>query len=272
SRPPSKWASNCGWTIRRCLPKFLLETHGVRIIESGPMSRRPPEILWSTRAWAEAVAALPVQGPLPCRTVLVPRERVAHALRRELLLIGRPDALAGTRFVTPLAAAAEVLRAAEIQFTPGEEGLRASRLLKLYQRGLALEHFSLDLLRSRPGWDEAFARTIGDLEAAGLRPDELDAKAPATGAPARLRDVAGVWRAVDESAGNSWTSARALHEAARVLEKNSATWPFSGPTLATAAVHLTAAEARFMRAIPSAALAAFGGRPVRPGYLDRMRA
>ena len=88
------------------------------------MSRRPPEILWSTRAWAEAVAALPVQGPLPCRTVVVPRERVAHALRRELILIGRPDALAGTRFVTPLAAAAEVLRAADVQFTPGEEGLR----------------------------------------------------------------------------------------------------------------------------------------------------
>ena len=38
------------------------------MIERGPMSRRPPEILWSTRAWAEAVAALPVQGPLACRT------------------------------------------------------------------------------------------------------------------------------------------------------------------------------------------------------------
>src|SRR5438874_10481113 len=126
------------------------------------MSQRPPAIFWSTRAWAEAVAALPVQGPLPCRTVLVQRERVAHALRRELLLIGRPDALAGTRFITPLAAAAEVLRAADVQFTLGEKGLRASRLLALFQRGLALEHFSLDRLRSRPGWDEAFARTIGD--------------------------------------------------------------------------------------------------------------
>src|SRR3989454_7798231 len=272
SRPRSEWGSSCGWTIRRCLPKFLLETQGVRIIESGPMSRRPPEILWSTRAWAEAVAALPVQGPLPCRTVLVPRERVAHALRRELLLIGRSDALAGTRFVTPLAAAAEVLRTADVQFTPGEEGLRASRLLALFQRGLHLEHFLLDLLRSRPGWNDAFAQTIGDLEAAGLRPDELDAKAPGTGAPARIRDVARVWHAIDESAGTSWTSARVLREAATVLEKNSATWPFSGHTLATATARLTAAEARFVRAIPSAALAVFGGRPVRPGYLDRLRA
>ena len=236
------------------------------------MSHRPPEIFWSTRAWAEAVAALPIQGPLPCRTVLVPRERVAHALRRELLLIGRADALAGTRFVTPLAAAAAVLRGADIEFTPGEEGLRASRLLALFQRGLALEHFSLDLLRSRPGWDEAFARTIGDLEAAGLRPDDLDAKAPATGAPARLRDVAGVWRAIDESAGTSWTSARALREAARALEAKPALWPFAGPTLATAASHGTAAEARFMCAVPSATHAVLASRPVRSSYLDRMRA
>src|SRR5437879_7545661 len=110
------------------------------------MSYRPLSIFWSTGTWAEAVAALPVQAPLPCRTVLVPRERVAHALRRELLLIGRPDALAGTRFVTPPAAATEVLRTADVQFTPGEEGLRASRLLALFQRGLELEHFLLDFL------------------------------------------------------------------------------------------------------------------------------
>jgi hypothetical protein len=236
------------------------------------MSRRPLEILWSTRAWAETVTALPVHGPLPCRTVLVPRERVAHALRRELLLIGRAHALAGTRFVTPPAAAAEVLRAAGGAFSPGEEALRASRLLALFQRGLPLAHFSLELLRTRPGWDAAFARTIGDLEAAGLAPDDLDARAAATAAPARLRDVAAVWRAVDESAGPSWTSARVLREAAKALEASPALWPFSGPTLATVAAHLTAAEARFARAIPSATLAVLAGRPARAGYLDRMRA
>jgi RecB family exonuclease len=236
------------------------------------MTHRPPAIFWGTGAWAEAVAALPVQRPLPCRTVLVQRERVAHALRRELLLIGRADALAGTRFVTPLAAAAEVLRAADVLFMSGEEGLRTSRLLALFQRGLVLEHFSLDLLQSRPGWDEAFARTIGDLEAAGLRPDDLDAMAHATEAPARVRDVASVWRAIDESAKSSWTSPRTLCEAAKVLEANPVVWPFTGATLATVASNGTAAEARFMRAIPSATLAVLGSRPVRSGYLDRMRA
>ena len=66
--------------------------------------------------------------------------------------------------------------------------------------------------------------------------------------------------------------ARVLHEAASVLEKNASVWPFTGPTLATAAAHLTAAEARFMHAIPSATLAVLASRPVRPAYLDRMRA
>jgi RecB family exonuclease len=237
------------------------------------MNRPPIDILWSTRAWAEAIAALPPGGPLPCRTVLVPRERVAHALRRELILIGHADVLAGTRFLTPVAAAAEVLQAASTRFTPGEEGLRVPRLLALFRDGLALGHFSLELLRSRPGWDEAFARTIGDLEAAGLRPEELEAIAAATDpAPARLRDVAALWRAIDASADASWTSARILAEAARALEANPGAWPFFGPTLATVTAHVTGAEARLVRAIPSATLAVLAGRPLRPGSLDRMRA
>jgi len=237
------------------------------------MNPAPIDILWSTRAWAEAIAALPAGGPLPCRTVLVPRERVAHALRRELLLIGQGDVLAGTRFLTPVVAAAEVLQAAGTRFTPGEEGLRVSRLLAAFRDGLALGHFSLELLRSRPGWDEAFARTIGDLEAAGLRPEELEAIAAATDtAPARLRDVAAIWRAIDASADASWTSARILGEAARALEANPGAWTLFGPTLATAIAHVTGAEARLLRAIPSATLAVLAGRPLRPGFLDRMRA
>jgi len=33
-------------------------------------------VIWDSRSRAKAVAALPAQGPLPCRTVLVPREQV----------------------------------------------------------------------------------------------------------------------------------------------------------------------------------------------------
>jgi len=41
-------------------------------------------VLWNTRDWARAIDVLPADGPLPCRTALVPRGRVAHALRRAL--------------------------------------------------------------------------------------------------------------------------------------------------------------------------------------------
>jgi hypothetical protein len=40
------------------------------------------KIFWNIGDWSSAVAAMPTRGPLPCRTVLVPRERVAHVLRR----------------------------------------------------------------------------------------------------------------------------------------------------------------------------------------------
>jgi hypothetical protein len=115
------------------------------------------KVFWNIRDWADTVAQIPVQGPLPCRTVLVPRERVAHVLRRELIRLGRTDALAGTRFLATPFAAAEVLRSAGTDFKAGEEGLRAARLLALFRPELRLVHFPLDLLRSKPGWDEAFA-------------------------------------------------------------------------------------------------------------------
>ena len=52
-----------------------------------------------TRAAARAVLALPSSGPLPSRTVLVPNNRVAHALRRELVRSGDPAAIAGILFI-----------------------------------------------------------------------------------------------------------------------------------------------------------------------------
>src|SRR5262245_39094773 len=128
-------------------------------------------VFWDSCSWANAVAALPTRGPLPCRTVLVPREPVAHVLRRELIRAGRSDALAGTRFLRVPYAAVEMLRAADVAFEPGEEALRAARLLAVFRSELRLGHFPLDLLRDKPGWDEAFARTISDFEGAGLQPE-----------------------------------------------------------------------------------------------------
>ncbi len=231
------------------------------------MSPVTPSIFWSTRDWATAIAALPVVGPLPCRTALVPRESIAHALRRELIRAGRGDALAGTRFVPVAAAAIEVLEAAAVDFDPGETALRRARLLAVL-RAVSLAHFPLDLLTSRPGWDEAFAQTIADLEAAGLRPEDLES----AGAAARVRDVVSVWRALDESAGSSWTIQRIYLEAALILEADGDRWPYPGAVLVAASTDATAAEARFCRAIPQATLGILSARPLREHYLERVEA
>jgi hypothetical protein len=225
-------------------------------------------ILWHARDWAEAVAALPVTSPLPCRTAVVPCERVAHTLRRELIRVGRADVLAGTRFLTVPQAAVEVLRGTGAEFEPGEEALRRARLLALFRSGLLLQHFSLDLLRDKPGWDDAFSRTISDLEGAGLRPADLDA----VGDLPRLGDVSAVWRALDESAGRWWTMHRICIEAAAVLEADPGLWPFDGAVLASAGTDVTVARARFLRAIPHATLALFGARPPRERYFARVAA
>ncbi|OGK84041.1 MAG: hypothetical protein A2X53_13365 [Candidatus Rokubacteria bacterium GWA2_70_23] len=225
------------------------------------------ELLWNARNGAAAIARVPIDGPLPCRTVLVPRERVAHALRRELLRTGLGHVLAGTRFVTPLAAAAEVLQSADVVGAPGEEGLRPRRLLALFRQGLALAHFPPDLLRSRPGWDEAFAETILDLEGAGLRPEDL-----ASSEDARLRDVAAIWLALGKSAGSSWTAQRVYREAALSLGHRPDLWPYPGSTLATVDGHETAVRASFLRAIPRVVLALAAARPVREHHLCRVEA
>ena len=126
----------------------------------------PWVLLHSLADQAAAVAALPASGTLPVRTVLVPTERDAHALRRALVRTGRSAALAGTRFVGPLTLAREVLAGAGCDFTPGEESLRASRLLAVLEKDLPLEYFELTLLRGTQGWPDAFASAIGDLEVA----------------------------------------------------------------------------------------------------------
>jgi RecB family exonuclease len=230
---------------------------------------RKMSVLWNTSDWAAAIAALPVHDLLPCRTILVPRERVAHALRRELIRAGHVGALAGTRFVPIGAAAVEVLHAAGVVVSPGEDRLRRARMAGLLKTGLPLTYFPVDLVRTKLGWDEAFARTISDLEAAGLTPDDLEARDEGDG---RLRDVAAIWRALDTSAGRSWTIHRFLAQAAAVLEEDSSRWPYHGPVLAAARGDTTFAEARFVRAIPGVTVGVLAVRPVRTHYLDRLAA
>lgn len=179
--------------------------------------------------------------------------------------------LAGTRFITPAAAAAGVLDAASVSYKAREELLRPARLRALFQTGLPLAHFNLRLLRSRPGWDEAFAYTIGDLERAGLEPEDLDRVNGAGVDAIRLRDVASIWRAAAASAGQSWSTAKIYQEGTSAL-RSASLWPFPGPTLVTTWGHVTAAEAGFLRAIPDATLAFMAARPVRAHHVERVAA
>jgi len=223
------------------------------------------KIIWNSHEWAEALRGLPIEGPLPNRTVLVPRAGIAHVLRRELIRNAQQHALAGTRFVSPRIAAMEVLRGAGFEFQPGEEALRETRLAALFRSDLVLRHFPIDLLLSTPGWDDAFARTISDLEGAGLRPEDVE-----PGASPQLQDVLTLWRALDESAGRCWTTGRIYREASLVLEANSNAWSFPGAALVFVTSDLASVEARFLRAIPDLTVALVAARPVRKRYVERM--
>jgi PD-(D/E)XK nuclease superfamily len=221
-------------------------------------------VLDTPAAVAAAVAALPAPGPLPARTVLVPSERHAHALRRALVRSGAGTVLAGTRFVGPLTAAMEVLDGAGVAFSPGEDRLRPARLLALFGEELPLEHFDLDLLRATRGWDGAFASAIGELEAAGLSPANLPDDT------AQTRDLALVWSRVAAEAENSFSAARVYLEAAALLGRDRRAWPFDGPVLAIADGHEDVALARFLAVVPDVTVAIRAARPVSARDLERL--
>jgi hypothetical protein len=213
---------------------------------------------------ADAIAALARAAPLPECTVLVASERQAHALRRALVRAGRTRALAGTRFVGPAAVAEEILRGAGVELATGEEALRPARLGRILREAEGLEHFPPALFAATRGWEDAFARTIGDLERAGLSPADL-----ARGTP-HARDVGRVWERLERAAGRSLTAARVLREAAERLAADPRLWPHDGGVLALATGHESAVLALFLRAIPGLALGLLPARPLRARFLSRV--
>jgi hypothetical protein len=221
-----------------------------------------PRLLLSLADWAEAVAALPATGRLPLRTAIVPTERHAHALRRALIRSGRGEVLGGTRLVGPGTLARAVLDDAACDFTSGEGALRPARLLALLEEDLPLEYFPRELLRSTPGWPEAFAGAIADLEGAGLDPERVPASTP------QWRDLGLLWKRLDAAAGRSWTSSRVYREAAVLLEAGAR--PSTGPVLAAVTGRESAMLARFLGALPEVSLGLVVVRPLRARHLDRL--
>jgi hypothetical protein len=219
-------------------------------------------VIGDLRAWADAVAALPVERRLPVCTVLVPSEAHAHALRCEL--IARvPHGLAGTRFLTFAAAARAVLEAGGIAYRLGEELRRPLRLRAWLRLNPVLYGYRAEELRT-PGWEEAFASTIEQLELASLRPADLER----LDTP-RATDLATIWRALDEDAGDSWSIPRLVREACQLLSATPAAWPYRGAVLAAVPFGISAVDAALLRAIPSLTIGALCGRPVHRGVIDR---
>ena len=218
---------------------------------------------------ARALRELPAGGPLPARTVLVPSERMAHALRRLLVREpragGGPSPLAGTRIATPFQAAREVLFAAGRSFTTGESALRPARIDRRLREGFPLSRLDSSRLASTPGWGEAFARAIHLVESAGLRPGDLPAEVP------ELLDLSTLWAAVDGEAGASFTAARLFAEAAALLEADRRLWPWPGPVLVAADGHEPDALARLLRAVPEAVVAIRRALPARSPWVEGVR-
>jgi hypothetical protein len=177
--------------------------------------------------------------------------------------------LAGTRFIGPLTAAYNVLTAAGMTFMPGEDDLRLARISALVASEaseLRLEYFKVDLLRRTRGWEVALARALGELESARLRPENLPAN------DARARDLGVIWRRLDALAESSFTRARTYGEATAAVARSSVSWPHRGPVLAVVTGHETAAQAAFLRAIPSVTLAIQAASPRREDLLARVAA
>lgn len=210
------------------------------------------------------LGGLVVDERLPERTVIVRTEAIAHSWRRDLVVAGRPDLLIGTRFVTPFGAAVELLESAGVPFLTGEETVRAARIASLLKEDLPLRGFDLQVLRERPGWEDALAKTVGDIEAACLDPAKLRDNGDPRGA-----DLALLVERLQTLAGSSWTAARVLREATTRLKADSALWPYGGSSLSEISGHETVALARWLSAIPKTTLVGVATQPRRSSYVER---
>ena len=218
----------------------------------------------SRAAW---LAELPTEAVLPERTVIVRSEAQAHCWRRDLAAADRPDLLLGTRFVTPLGAAVALLELAGVELLVGEETVRGARIAALLQQDLVFHGFDLRVLRERPGWEDALATTIGDIEAACIDPQSLRAAADP-----RCADLALLIEKLDGAAGTSWTAARVLREATALLRADQTLWPFGGSCLTEITGHEHVALAQWLRAIPNMRVVLADVQPRRSAYVERATA
>jgi RecB family exonuclease len=231
-------------------------------------------ILTAPLGWIAAqLAQLPAAPPRRA-LVLIAAERQAHAVRRHVAVeLAKPEWLAGVRFSRPVAVAREiVLRYGRVR-VPGWEEVRRLRILQLFESTAlapALRYFNVAQLCSGQGYVDAFARTIGDLEASGLDvalarsvAQQLETRDPL--AAHRLHDVAVVWEAADAGEHVLATSAQLLAEAAGVAAARPQLLAPFGRVFALLTASPSTALLRFLRALPDCRAVFQDARPLREG-------
>ena len=147
------------------------------------------KIIWNSHEWAEALRGLPIEGPLPNRTVLVPSAAycACPAARADPKRAATRACGNTFRFASDCRDGSAARRRCRVS-AGRRSSSRDPASLHFFARISTLRHFPIDLLRSTPGWEAAFAQTISDLEGAGLRPDDVVAES------AQLEDVITIWR------------------------------------------------------------------------------
>jgi RecB family exonuclease len=217
--------------------------------------------LWSLEHWADAIAELPTSGELPTRIALVPNLRVAHELRCQLLETKRADALIGTRFVTLLQLASQILLEAGEPHQPNDRELGPAFAREAFSH-THFKDFVRQDLQQLPGWDVAFTRTVSDLDAALLSPNAcLGSNDP------HIADVGRIHDALRHR-----SDLRTIGDVLARAAKHAATYSDHAPTLAVVTGFESPAELALLRALPEVTLAAWLVRPHRGVYAERFEA
>jgi hypothetical protein len=211
------------------------------------------------------------QAELTEATILVSSFPMAAALQRSFAEAG---SAAGIRFFTPLELAGEILLRRGVPFRPDSWERRAwtlEAILSTAEPAGRLRYFPLEQLREGAGYVRSLVETLRDLETAGLEASDLEEAARRTEgiSQGRFLDLAFLWRAIERRAHDgpapSWTSECILRSAAARIEP----FPFSGPRIFVRTAEPSAAETRFLQAIPDLLTVELDPPQEEPGSEDR---
>jgi len=244
-----------------------------------PVSRLPPPASFDVVPSAPVAIARLIDWlrALPAdldrrAVVLVPTERIAHAIRRRVCALeGHPEWLAGVRLLPANALARDILTRAGRPALPDGEDVRRLRVHERFQLGtLPLRYFRAEQLRFGRGYVDAFVRTIDDLEASGLTAEDLAEVAGTLAASdplaaARLLDVAQVWSAADAGGPARCTDSRLLQLAATVLAQTPEIAAGFGPAAALLLGDPNGSLLGFAAALAEVRMIFVDALPLRPG-------